>query len=124
MADDKVYIRADLLGGEAVAHGVHVAVEVEHTDKLRVVGRGVPTEVDDVGVVEVFGQLVEAGGVSVADLGLAGAGLVEDLAGHGYQKELGVGSDGLVLLDHAGVVAGEGPFVLRGIGVVDIGHLT
>ena len=49
MADDVVHVGADLLAEEAVAHGVHVAVEVEHMHEGLVVDGGVGAEIHDVG---------------------------------------------------------------------------
>ena len=50
-------------------------------------------QIDDVGVGEVSGQLVQAGGVTCAGSAGLRVGLKELVAGHGHKEELGVGGN-------------------------------
>lgn len=119
MTDYVVDVGIDQLGGEDVAFGGEVAVEVEALAEFGAVAGTVFVKVDDVGIVEDPGQLVEKIDHLRRDfLAFGAVGAWE-----GDEEEFCLGADLLVTADDSAVEAREGLCVvvmpIRSVDIID-----
>ena len=119
MTDYVVDVGVDQLGGEDVALGGHMTVEVEALAEFGSVVGAVFVKVDDVGIVEDPGQLVEK--IDHLRRGFLAFGAVG--AREGDEEEFCLGADLLVTADDSAVEAREGLCVvvmpIRSVDIVD-----